>query len=161
MPRRKAGTQRGGAHARGAARVNSSGIVPNTSSTEYANKFLGQTTTREIMGDPERPFLRSSFCKDLHYSFVKHLNADTGSQQVSESMPVATDQCCHLSGSIRGPVLELLPHILRVKSKGHRDLGCQKLQNFLACGAASSLWLASLGITMQQKVTFLSGTSIS
>ena len=47
-----------------------------------------------------------------------------------------TNQCCHLTGSIMVLSWSCYSTFVSVKSKGNRDLGCQKLQKFLACGAA-------------------------
>ena len=75
-------------------------------------------------GDSERPFLRSSFCEGLYYSFVEHFSASSTESQ-----------------NVVGPILAL-PRSHRsafqsAKNKENRDLGSQNPQNFLACGAAS------------------------
>ena len=53
MPKQKASKSRSGEHARGAARINASAELPNTSSAVWADNFAGRTTTAEVMGDEE------------------------------------------------------------------------------------------------------------
>ena len=52
MPKKPAHLSRSGNSARGAARINASDDVPNTNSTEFAEKFSGKASTRDLMGDP-------------------------------------------------------------------------------------------------------------
>ena len=51
MPPPKAGKSRSGDNARGAARINMVGELPNTASAEWHDKFLGKTSTSEVLGD--------------------------------------------------------------------------------------------------------------
>jgi hypothetical protein len=66
MPKVAACKARKGSDARGAARINSSGDLPNTSSTAWEEKFMGATSTAAVMGDepvaedsPGQPTLES------------------------------------------------------------------------------------------------------
>ena len=51
MPPPKAGKSRSGDNARGAARINMVGELPNTASAEWHDKFLGKASTSEVLGD--------------------------------------------------------------------------------------------------------------
>jgi hypothetical protein len=53
MPILPKSRRRSGDDARGAARLNAVDSVPNTSTTEWAQKFAGRTTTGEVLGDDE------------------------------------------------------------------------------------------------------------
>lgn len=53
MPAKKARHRRDGEYARGAARINTTEGLPNTSSAEWATKFSGRSTTAEVLGDEE------------------------------------------------------------------------------------------------------------
>ena len=51
MPKKPASKARDGVNARGAARINCCPDIPNTSSSEYAEKFMGRSSTAAMLGD--------------------------------------------------------------------------------------------------------------
>ena len=70
MPRKPAHLSRSGNSARGAARINASDDVPNTNSTEFAEKFSGKASTRDLMGDPSDSENEEPSPQKISYSAV-------------------------------------------------------------------------------------------
>ena len=51
MPRIAAAKARSGPNVRGAARINTAEDLPNTKSADYQEKFMGKSSTAEMLGD--------------------------------------------------------------------------------------------------------------